>query len=100
MNWLKIDKAWTGVVLSIIFSAGGIYFFTELNQMPWFLKFAFRYGGHFSHSLVFILGVCCNLIPFSIAQKQKRHYQMQGIVGIVMVLALGYFAFMIWNGKM
>ena len=99
MNWLKIDKAWTGVILSLIFSFCGVYFFYELNQMHWFLKFTFRNGGHFSYSLVFIVGVCCNLIPFSIAQKQKRYYQMQGIVGVVMVIALGYFAFMIWNGK-
>jgi hypothetical protein len=45
-----------------------------------------------------VIGVCCNLLPFAVARKQRRDYQMQGIVGVTLALALCYFAYMIWKG--
>ena len=96
MNFFKIDKPWMGLLLGIIFPLLGYVFFKQLSDVlrGWVLP---SYSG-FSFKFIMVMSVCCNLLPFAVARKQRRDHQMQGIVGVTLALALGYFAFMIWKG--
>jgi hypothetical protein len=86
MDFFKIDKAWFGFLLGILFPALGFLFFTEFNE---FIKGRWlpSYSG-FSARFIFIISVMCSLLPFSVARKQRLDYQLQGIVGATMLLAI------------
>ncbi len=96
MNFFKIDKAWMGAILAIIFPLLGYVFFTQLSDflrgriLPSYAGFSFRF--------ILVMSVCCNLLPFAVARRQRRDYQMQGIVGITLMLALSFICYVIWKG--
>ena len=96
MNFFKLDKAWMGAILAIVFPLLGYLFLSQLSDVlrGWVLP---SYAG-FSFKFMVVISVCCNLLPFAVARKQRRDYQMQGIVGVTLALALCYFAYMIWKG--
>jgi hypothetical protein len=39
----------------------------------------------------------CNLLPFAVAQKNRLDYQLQGIVGATLMLAVLFMVFIIWG---
>lgn len=86
MEFFKKDKAWFGFLLGILFPVLGFVFFTELNE---FVKGRWlpSYSG-FSTKFIFIMSVMSNLLPFSVARKNRLDYQLQGIVGATMLLAI------------
>ncbi|MEN9522361.1 MAG: hypothetical protein RL065_738 [Bacteroidota bacterium] len=86
MEFFRKDKAWFGFLLGILFPVLGFVFFTEFNE---FIKGRWlpSYSG-FSARFIFIMSVMSNLLPFSVARKHKLDYQLQGIVGATMLLAI------------
>ena len=95
MNFLKIDKAWVGFLMGLVFPALGFLF---LNLLSDFLKGKVlpSYAG-FSLKFLIVMSVCCNLLPFAVARKQRLDHQMQGIVGATLFLAMLYFVWMIYK---
>jgi hypothetical protein len=86
MEFFKKDKAWFGFLLGLLFPILGFVFFTEFNA---FIKGRWlpSYSG-FSPRFIFIMSVMCSLLPFSVARKHRLDYQLQGIVGATMLLAI------------
>ncbi|MFM2225596.1 MAG: hypothetical protein RJA07_1798 [Bacteroidota bacterium] len=93
MEFFKKDKAWFGFLLGLLFPILGFIFFTEFNE---FIKGRWlpSYSG-FSVRLIFIVSVMCNLLPFSVARKNRLDFQMQGIVGATLLCGILFMAYML-----
>jgi hypothetical protein len=87
----KQDKPWVGFLLGLMVPVFGFFFFFLLNEL--FQKYT---GKTVTFKFIIILGVCSNLLPFKIAQRQRLDLQMQGIVGSTIIMVAIVFIYILY----